>query len=69
MIAIPVLIPVTVPAASTVAIAVLLLHVPPSAVSDKCVVCPMHTVGVPVMTVAGFTITGTKVKHPEVPNV
>ena len=53
MVALPVATPVTTPELFTVAIAVLLLlHVPPVAVSDKVTVEPRHTDEGPVMAPA-----------------
>jgi hypothetical protein len=49
--------PLTIPLDEpTVAIAILLLlQVPPGVASDKVVVCPTHTLGVPVIGVGGVT--------------
>ena len=53
MVAVPPLTPVTMPVLPTVAMAVLvLLQVPPGAMSDKVVLLPAHTVGIPVMVPA-----------------
>jgi hypothetical protein len=59
-------IPVTIPEASTVACAVLLLlHVPPAGVDASDVVSPIHTEGVPAIADGvGFTVTSDVVVHP-----
>ena len=58
----PVTIPVLLP---IVAIVVLLLaHVPPGVASLKIVVCPTHTVGMPVIALGPGTVTVVVIKHP-----
>ena len=57
----PATIPVTIPVEDpTVALPLLLLHVPPAGVEFSVVVAPTHTVGFPVMVV-GFGLTVTMV--------
>jgi len=61
-------IPVTVPAPSTEAtVGAPLLHVPPNAVSVRCVVCPAHTAKLPVIVVSGLTITGITTEQAPTP--
>lgn len=57
--------PVTVPVASTVAIAVLLLlHVPPATALLNIDVLPLHTDAIPVTGAVGFTVTVALAVHP-----
>ena len=66
MVDVPPAIPVTIPAASTVATAVLLLlHPPPPVASDNDVVSPAHTVLIPNIAVGnGVTVTTAVVVQP-----
>jgi hypothetical protein len=69
MVALPVAAPVTTPdIGSTVAIKLLLVHVPPPT-SDRVVVSPRQTLAVPVMGVgSGFTSTCIMVVSDKVPS-
>jgi hypothetical protein len=61
MVDVPPVLPVTIPAASTVAtVVLLLLQVPPVVVLVSVVVCPAHTIGVPPIA-AGEAITVTTI--------
>lgn len=59
--AMPLTIPVTEP---TLALALLLLHVPPDGVAFNVVVNPTQTFKVPVMIGLGLTVTGVDITHP-----
>jgi hypothetical protein len=67
MVAVPAVTPVTIPVLPTVALALLLLHVPPPGpVSGK--LAPSHTAELPVMApTAAFTVTTLLTTQP-VPN-
>ena len=58
--------PVTTPVpATTVALPLLLVHVPPAGVELSVVVNPIHTLFVPVIAVGlAFTVTGTVMIQP-----
>jgi len=58
----PVTIPVEEPTVASEGL--VLLHIPPPDV-DKVVVAPSHTIGVPVITGAIFTVSGATAEQPD----
>lgn len=68
MVTVPALMPVTMPAADTVAFVLLALHVPPADATASVIVLPAHTDVGPVIGPAApgpaLTVTGSELVHP-----
>ena len=69
MFAVPELTPVTFPEPSTVALPLLLLHMPPGVASVKLVINPVQTADVPLISDGnGLTVTVTLPSVPQQPD-